>query len=72
MLAEVACTRDQVEDFLEDRKSYLGMAQYQTRSWVGWHHHTILVGLAHLFVVLIRLRLEKIPGADAEPDGAVA
>jgi SRSO17 transposase len=59
VLAGVACTRHQVEDFLEDSKSYLGMAQYETRSWVGWHHHMALVGLAHLFVVLTRLLLEK-------------
>jgi SRSO17 transposase len=59
VLAGVACTRHQVEDFLEDSKSYLGMAQYETRSWVGWHHHMTLVGLAHLFVVLARLGLGK-------------
>jgi SRSO17 transposase len=59
VLAGVACTRHQVEDFLEDSKSYLGMAQYETRSWVGWHHHMTLVGLAHLFVVLTRLGLKK-------------
>jgi SRSO17 transposase len=58
-LAVVACTRCQVEEFLEDGKSYLGMAQYETRSWVGWHHHMTLVGLAHLFVTLTRLRLKK-------------
>ena len=55
----MACTRHQVEDFFEDAKSYLGMAQYETRSWVGWHHHMTLVGLAHLFVTLTRLRLKK-------------
>jgi len=59
VLAQVACTRHQVEDFLEDSKSYLGMAQYETRSYVGWHHHMTLVGLAHLFVVLTRLHLKK-------------
>jgi SRSO17 transposase len=59
VLAAVACTRHRVEDFLEDGKSYLGMAQYETRSYVGWHHHMTLVGLAHLFVVLTRLRLKK-------------
>jgi SRSO17 transposase len=35
------------------------MAQYETRSWVGWHHHMALVGLAHLFVTLARKRLQK-------------
>ena len=48
------------------------MAQYETRSWVGWHHHMTLVGLAHLFVTLARGRLRKSAGADAGPDGAVA
>jgi SRSO17 transposase len=58
-LALVACTRCEVEEFLEDSKSYLGMAQYETRSWVGWHHHMTLVGLAHLFVTLVRKRLQS-------------
>jgi SRSO17 transposase len=58
-LALVACTRCQVEEFLEDSKSYLGMAQYETRSWAGWHHHMTLVGLAHLFVTLVQRRLQK-------------
>jgi SRSO17 transposase len=58
-LALVACTRCQVEGFLEDCKSYLGMAQYETRSYIGWHHHMTLVGLAHLFVTLTRKRLKK-------------
>jgi SRSO17 transposase len=58
-LALVACTRCQVEEFLEDSKSYLGMAQYETRSYVGWHHHMTLVGLAHLFVTLARKRLQR-------------
>jgi hypothetical protein len=34
------------------------MAQYETRSWIGWHHHMTLVGLAHLFVTLARKRLQ--------------
>ena len=59
VLALVACTRHQVEDFFEDIKGYLGLAQYETRSWVGWHHHITLVGLAHLFVSVTRLRLQK-------------
>lgn len=58
-LALVACTRFRVEEFFEDCKSYLGMTQYETRSWVGWHHHMTLVGLAHLFVTLVRRRLQK-------------
>ncbi|MBV8611166.1 MAG: IS701 family transposase [Singulisphaera sp.] len=59
VLAEVACTRHEVEDYFEDAKSYLGMAQYETRSWVGWHHHMSLVAMAHLFITLTRRALGK-------------
>ena len=59
VLALVACSRHRVEEFFEDGKGYLGMAQYETRSWVGWHHHMTLVALAHLFVTLARQRFKK-------------
>jgi SRSO17 transposase len=59
VLAEVACTRHAVEDYFEDAKSYLGMAQYETRSYVGWHHHMSLVAMAHLFITLTRRDLGK-------------
>jgi SRSO17 transposase len=59
VLASVACTRHTVEDYFEDAKSYLGMAQYETRSYVGWHHHMSLVAMAHLFITLTRRVLGK-------------
>lgn len=59
VLAQVACTRYRVEEFLEDAKTYLGMTQYETRSWTGWHHHMSLVALAHLFITLVRKDLRK-------------
>jgi SRSO17 transposase len=59
VLALVACSRHRVEDFFEDGKGHLGMAQYETRSWIGWHHHMTLVGLAHLFMTLAQRRLKK-------------
>jgi SRSO17 transposase len=59
VLALVACSRCRVEEFFESCKSYLGMAQYETRSYVGWHHHRALVAVAHLFVTLTRVRLKK-------------
>jgi SRSO17 transposase len=58
-LAQVACARHGIEEFFEDSKSYLGMAQYETRSWIGWHHHMSLVGMAHLFITLTRRDLKK-------------
>jgi hypothetical protein len=48
-----------IEEFFEDAKSSLGMAQDETRSWVGWHHHMSLVAMAHLFLTLTRRDLGK-------------
>ena len=59
VLAQVACTRHEVEEYFENAKSYLGMAQYETRSWIGWHHHMSLVAMAHLFITLTRRDLKK-------------
>src|SRR4051795_5182461 len=72
VLAQVACTRHEVEGYLEDAKSYLGMAQYETRSWIGWHHHMSLVAIAHLFITMTCRDLKKNTKADAGPDRAVA
>ena len=35
-----------VERAIEDGKSTAGMADYQVRTWTGWHHHMSLVMLA--------------------------
>ena len=59
VLAQVACARHRIEEYFEDGKTYLGMAQYETRSWIGWHHHMSLVAMAHLFITLARLDLQK-------------
>jgi SRSO17 transposase len=58
-LALVTGVRYRGEEFLEEGKSYLGMAQYEARAWSSWHHHMSLVALAHLFVTLTRQRLKK-------------
>ncbi len=58
-LALVTGTRYRVEEYFEEGKSYLGMAQYEARAWSSWHHHMSLVALAHLLVTLTRLRLKK-------------
>jgi SRSO17 transposase len=64
-MALVTATRYRVEEYFEEGKGYLGMAQYEARAWSSWHHHMSLVAVAHLFVTLTRLRLKKNTGADA-------
>jgi SRSO17 transposase len=58
-MALVTGCRYRVEEYLGEGKSYLGMAQYETRSYVGWHHHMSLVAMAHLFITLTRRALGK-------------
>jgi SRSO17 transposase len=70
-LALVSGCRYRVEEFFEEAKSYLGMAQYEARAWSSWHHHMSLVALAHLFVTLTRQRLKKSPAPDAGYGGAL-
>jgi SRSO17 transposase len=58
-LAVVSGCRHRVEEYFEDGKGYLGMGQYECRTWAGWHHHMTLVALAHLLVTRTHLRLKK-------------
>jgi SRSO17 transposase len=44
-----------IERSFQDAKSELGMADYEVRSWRGWHHHMALVCMAQLFVTQERL-----------------
>lgn len=60
--ALVSGCRFRVEEFLEEAKSYLGMAQYEARGWTSWHHHMSMVALAHLYVTLSRRHLKKQEG----------
>jgi SRSO17 transposase len=45
-----------IEMTFEESKGELGMDQYETRSWRGWHHHMLLVMLAHHFLVWMRVQ----------------
>jgi SRSO17 transposase len=58
-MALVSSTRWYVEEYFEDGKMHLGMADYELRSWPGWHHHMSLIALAHLFVTLTNRDLKK-------------
>jgi len=58
-LVRVSGMRWPIETCFEEAKGSLGMADYQTRVWRGWHHHMTLVILAHHFVVRLRLRHKK-------------
>lgn len=62
--ARVAKAEHRIEECLERAKSDAGLAQYQVRNWIGWHHHQTLSLLAVWFLTQEDRRGKKIhPGA---------
>ncbi len=58
-LARMCGMRWPIELTFEVGKDELGMDQYETRSWLGWHHHMVLVMLAHHFLVWVRQQFQE-------------
>jgi len=54
-LVQMQRQRFWIERSLEDGKSESGMADYQVRGWLAWHHHMALVMMAMLFMLEERL-----------------
>jgi SRSO17 transposase len=54
-LARLLGMRWPVELTFEQGKQEVGMDDYEVRSWQGWHHHMVMVMLAHHFLVWVRL-----------------
>jgi SRSO17 transposase len=48
-----------IETNFEEAKSEVGFDHYEMRSWLGWHHHMLLVSLAHHFLVRLRIRFQQ-------------
>jgi SRSO17 transposase len=51
--------RHGIEELLQEGKGEVGLAHYEVRSWVGWHHHMTLSLLALWFLTLERGRVGK-------------
>jgi len=47
-----------IETIFEEAKGEVGFDHYEMRSWLGWHHHMLLVSLAHHFLVRLRVRFQ--------------
>jgi len=57
--ARIAKSEHRIEESLERAKGEAGLAQYQVRNWIGWHHHQALSLLATWFLTLETRRGEK-------------
>lgn len=60
-LAEMSHSRYWMERAIQDAKGEAGLADYELRSWRGWHHHMTMTILAMLF--LLELQLDWQPKA---------
>jgi SRSO17 transposase len=62
--ARVAKAEHRIEDCLKRAKSEAGLAQYQVRTWEGWHHHQTLALLATWFLTQETRRGKKMDTSD--------
>jgi len=58
-LAEMSGSRYWIERTFEDGKGIAGLADYQVRSWTGWHHHMTMTLLAMLYIMSLTMDLGK-------------
>jgi SRSO17 transposase len=60
-MVRAASCRHAVEESIELAKGDTGLAEYEVRSWIGWHHHVTLCILAQWFIVREHRRGKKTP-----------
>jgi len=66
-LARVAKAEHRIEECLQRAKSEAGLADYEVRTWAGWHHHQSLSLTATWFLTVEARRGKKV---DAGDDGS--
>jgi SRSO17 transposase len=66
-LCRVVKAGHRIEDCFQRAKGEAGLADYEVRTWIGWHHHQVLSMLAAWFLTREVMRGEK---ADAGADRA--
>lgn len=57
-LIEVCAMRWPIEIMFEQAKQFVGLNEYETRTWGGWHHHMTLVILAFGFLARCQRELK--------------
>ena len=61
-LMHASTLRWPIEQCFREDKQQLGMNEYESRSWTGWHRHMLFVFMAQLFLLKLRKRLKKNSG----------
>ena len=60
-LAKAAGARWSIEGAYESAKQEVGLADYEVRSWTGWHRHVTLSLLAHAVLAVVRRLAGELP-----------
>jgi SRSO17 transposase len=68
-LARVGGSRWPIETEFETEKSDVGLDEYETRTWAGWHHHITLCLLAGAFLLSLQQEWGKKYAPDYPPAG---
>jgi len=54
-MVQISGRRWSIEQLFKEGKSYLGMDDYEIRSYTGWHRHMSLVFLIMHFLLSVRI-----------------
>ena len=68
-LAYVGGSRWRIETEFETEKSDVGLDEYETRTWAGWHHHVALCLLGGAFLLSLQQAWGRKDAADHEASG---
>jgi SRSO17 transposase len=68
--ARVLNAEHRIEECLRRAKGEAGLAQYQVRTWKGWHHHQTLTLIATWFLTQEQRRGKKIVAVSFRPGGS--
>ena len=68
-LAHVGGSRWRIETEFETEKSDIGLDEYETRTWAGWHHHVTMCLLGGAFLLGLQQDWGKKDAPDHAPSG---
>ncbi len=69
LLAYVGGSRWRIETEFETEKGDMGLDEYETRSWAGWHHHITMCLLGGAFLLGLQQDWGEKDAADHPPPG---
>jgi SRSO17 transposase len=67
-LVRVAGSRWSIETAFEQAKQGVGLADYEVRTWTGWHRHVTLSMFAYAFVESVRVMESKPETSKTKPE----